>query len=628
VFDNVPLEHEYHNLGNDCYRLGQYEKAIAHYTKAVQLNAHMVEAYFNRALAYARLGQYEAALADANRVLATNASLHDAYYLRGRIWELCLDDRAAVADYRKALDLNSSFEAAAEQLQLITSREGMYRELRELRDQIEVEPTNGYLRYQSGQRLAMIGHTDDALRALEQARADGFVMADLWVELGQVYVASGRTIQGIAAFRQAIRVDPTVVVAYAHLGQLLTEAGRFREAVGVFRQALAMPNDDMASLYCGLGTALSGLKRWHEAREAFRRALVLESRLGEAALGLATVAWRQGDYDAAGNWCQRAVEQSPDHLSANLLAVTIALSKGDRHAASEMILRMFQAHPDDARVAYVLWAVRTHVALRAGYSDTDAATVRFWESHEQVVESARRLVRDRVRTHRELVGVQRDLPEELLEACPLVEEAAELLYQRLVASQRTALEELYDEVAKPGTIALADRLQRAAEIARCHDEEWLSDLCSAYAAILSGTPEAPHTEVVLAALERLSVLRAAHADPLLEVYRLCLDGLAAESVEDMLDLAPRTSRLARLASRPGFIVPGIGSVLMALAAWLERVRAAVHAATASDEWTEIAERGLELRVHLAENVAPPEQWVISSMLTNFGMIARQHVPAV
>ena len=303
MFDDVPLEHEYHNLGNDFYRLGQYEKAVDYYAKALELNPSLTESYFNRALAYARLGDYDSALADASHVINLDRSLHDAFYLRGRIFELSLNDQAAVADYAHALELSPSFSAATEQLRMIRARSWVYVELRELKDHIELEPGNGYLRYQYGQRLAMIGHHDDAVRALEQARANGFVFADLWVELGQAYVSQGRSVQGMAAFRQAIRLDPTNVTAYAHLGQLLAESGHHRDAVSVFRDALGMPNNDRASLLCGLGTALAGLRRWDESEQAFRDAMSIGSRFPEAAYGIGMIAWRQGRVEFADQWC-------------------------------------------------------------------------------------------------------------------------------------------------------------------------------------------------------------------------------------------------------------------------------------------------------------------------------------
>jgi len=623
MFDEVPLEHEYHNLGNDCYRLGQYDKAIAHYTKALQLNSRMAETYFNRALAYARLGEYEAALADASQVITMNKSLHDAYYLRGRIWELCLDDQAAVADYEKALELNPSFKTAAEQLRLITSREWVYKDLRQLRDQIALEPTNGYLKFQFGQRLSMIGHWDDAVRAFEQARANGFLMADLWVDLGQAYVALGRSIQGMAAFRQAIRVNPTEVAAYAHLGQLLTESGRFREAVGIFRQALSMPNDDMASLYCGLGTALNGLRRWDEARRAFQQAFALESRLPEAAVGLATVSWRQGDQDAAWKYCRQALDQSPQMVPALILAVNIAVSQGDIPVAADLVLRAFQANTEDERLAYVLWTLATHTAHHA-----ECTAAQLWQTHEHVVEMARRLVLDRVRTRRTLLNLQRDLSEALREACPLAEEAAEVLYQKLVGSPREVLVSLYDDLRDPGLIPPVERLTRAAELSRVHEQEWLAELCTAYTSVLSGTPEAPRLEVLLRALGRLVPLGVGHADALLDMYRFCMNGLAAESVEEMLALSPHLYRVALATNKAEFVVPNVGPFLISLSAWLDRVGRAAHSTIPSDEWAEIAEGGLELRTQLLEDIAPPELWALASVLTHFATLARQHVPTM
>jgi len=619
MFDDVPLEHEYHNLGNDFYRLGQYEKAVDHYAKALELNPALTETYFNRALAYARLGDYESALADASHVIDLDGSLHDAYYLRGRIWELSLNDKAAVADYEQALRLNPSFATASDQLRLIKARQWIYDELRQVRGQIELEPCNGYLRFQFGQKLAMIGHHDDAVRALEQARANGFVLADLWVELGQAYVTQGRNIQGMAAFRQAIRMDPTEVAAYAHLGQLLTEAGHHREAVGVFRQAISMPNTDAASLLCGLGMALAGLRRWDEAHRAFQEAMEMSPRLPEAAFGLAVVAWRQGEPDVAFSRCRQVLDTSPQMIPAVVLMVNIAVARGDIATAAETIIAAVRNSPHDERLAYVLWTLSAYTTRSFTYPASDT-----WRAHQPLVDAASRVVRDRVTTRNELLAVQRDLSDALLAACPLADEAAALMYQKLMARPRAVLSVLYEELRRPGIVRPVERLHRTAALAQKHEQGWLGDVCTAYAVLLSSSPEAPRLEVVLRTLGRLAPLGVNHAESLLEMYRIASDGLAADSIEGMLALRPRIERLAVAIAHPGFIVPEMPALLVDLCNWLDRVDQAANEDVA-DEWSCITDAGLDLRNRFAHGISAPEQWILGAMLTHFGAIARQQV---
>ena len=62
---------------------GQWDKAIAEYNKAIEINPSYAEAYYNRGVAYGRKGQYDQAISDCNKVIELNPSYAKAYYNRG-----------------------------------------------------------------------------------------------------------------------------------------------------------------------------------------------------------------------------------------------------------------------------------------------------------------------------------------------------------------------------------------------------------------------------------------------------------------------------------------------------------------------------------------------------------------
>ena len=55
----------------------EYNRAIEDFAKAISLDSHMAEAYFNRALAYLALEQKDKALADLSK--AGELGIYDAY---------------------------------------------------------------------------------------------------------------------------------------------------------------------------------------------------------------------------------------------------------------------------------------------------------------------------------------------------------------------------------------------------------------------------------------------------------------------------------------------------------------------------------------------------------------------
>ncbi len=117
-FGELSLEHEYHNLANDYYKIGEFQKAIDHYNKALELRPDLLETFFNRALAYTRLSQYDKAMEDLNKVIELNPNLAEAFYTRGLVHEYKLEYDLAILDYNKALDVDPAYAKADTQRQV------------------------------------------------------------------------------------------------------------------------------------------------------------------------------------------------------------------------------------------------------------------------------------------------------------------------------------------------------------------------------------------------------------------------------------------------------------------------------------------------------------------------------
>jgi len=117
-YGELSLEHEYHNLANDYYKIGEFDKAIEHYNKALELRPDLLETYFNRGLAYTRKGMYDKAMEDMNKVIELNPDLAEAYYTRGLVHEYKLEYDLAILDYNKALEVDPKYTKAETQRQV------------------------------------------------------------------------------------------------------------------------------------------------------------------------------------------------------------------------------------------------------------------------------------------------------------------------------------------------------------------------------------------------------------------------------------------------------------------------------------------------------------------------------
>ncbi len=89
---------EYVDRGNRYSRNGVYERAIADYTTAIELDADCADAWFNRGISWYEVGDYAQSIADFTEAIRINPS-DDNYYSRRSLSYLFNDEPdAAQAD--------------------------------------------------------------------------------------------------------------------------------------------------------------------------------------------------------------------------------------------------------------------------------------------------------------------------------------------------------------------------------------------------------------------------------------------------------------------------------------------------------------------------------------------------
>ena len=89
----------------------EYEKAITHYTKAIELNPNFAEAHCNRGLVYANKDDLNSAIQDFNTAIELNPNFVEAYYNRGFAYNKG-DFDTAIKDFDTAIHLNPNYMEA------------------------------------------------------------------------------------------------------------------------------------------------------------------------------------------------------------------------------------------------------------------------------------------------------------------------------------------------------------------------------------------------------------------------------------------------------------------------------------------------------------------------------------
>lgn len=95
-----------YRAGEGYYKMEKYDKAIAYYDKAIELNPNHALAYYDRAGAYAEIHQYKKAIADYDRAIELNPNDALAYYNRASAYSEIGENEKAIADYDRAIEID------------------------------------------------------------------------------------------------------------------------------------------------------------------------------------------------------------------------------------------------------------------------------------------------------------------------------------------------------------------------------------------------------------------------------------------------------------------------------------------------------------------------------------------
>ncbi|MBI4823391.1 MAG: tetratricopeptide repeat protein [Nitrospirae bacterium] len=96
---------DYFDKGYALAESGNYKEAISAYSKAIELNPELTDAYNNRGIAYKNLGDYQRAINEYNKAIELNPEFAEAYYNRGPAYNRLGDYQRAIADLKTSARL-------------------------------------------------------------------------------------------------------------------------------------------------------------------------------------------------------------------------------------------------------------------------------------------------------------------------------------------------------------------------------------------------------------------------------------------------------------------------------------------------------------------------------------------
>jgi tetratricopeptide (TPR) repeat protein len=240
----------YLNRGYAYLLKGSYDLAIADFTKAIELKPDYELAYGNRANTYLKKGNFDLALADINKAIQLRPDSADAYNDRGYTYRRMGNKDLALADLDRAIQLYGDSPKA-------------------------------YLAYfNRGLLRCSQGCSDLAFADYNKAIQLNPNYAEAYVERGSVYDLKKRFDLAVADFNKALHLKPNLPRAYNGLGWIKHQQGFFEQAIADYTTAIRI-DPKYATAYCNRGVAYAEIGEYDMAIADDTKALELDPNLND-----------------------------------------------------------------------------------------------------------------------------------------------------------------------------------------------------------------------------------------------------------------------------------------------------------------------------------------------------------
>ena len=105
-YKGLTCQNRANSTKNPAEKQREYDKAVGHYTEAIDLNPEYAAAYNNRGAVYSNQGEVDKAIQDYNTAIDLNPEDASVYYNRGAVYADKGEMDKAIQDYNTAIDLN------------------------------------------------------------------------------------------------------------------------------------------------------------------------------------------------------------------------------------------------------------------------------------------------------------------------------------------------------------------------------------------------------------------------------------------------------------------------------------------------------------------------------------------
>lgn len=232
ISDGYALTSSIHVVRGDTYAiLGNRNKAIIEYEKAITLDPNLADAHSNLGFTYVAIDKYDLAIKEFQKAMKLNPNCPEIYCNLGLAYNELGQYEEAIEKFLKAIKYSRYYTKAYYNLAVAYYKLGEYDEtIRVLRNAIIINYPYPKARTLTGKAYYMLGKYQEALNELTKSIEFDSDSADAHYALGLSYNKLSKYNEALREFKKVIKLNPTAN-AYCDLAFAYYQLGKYRRAI-------------------------------------------------------------------------------------------------------------------------------------------------------------------------------------------------------------------------------------------------------------------------------------------------------------------------------------------------------------------------------------------------------------
>jgi tetratricopeptide (TPR) repeat protein len=328
------------------HRLGDKDKAIECYQKAIDINPNFHVAFYAMGLAFSAKGDQNKAIECYQKAIDIKPDYHVAFNNMGSAYDDLGDKDKAIECYQKAIGIKPDFPEAFYNMGNAFSAKGDKDKAIEcFQKAIDIMPDFHVAFNNMGSAFSAKGDQDKAIECYQKAIDIKPDKHEAFNNMGSAYYDLGDKDKAIECYEKAIDIKPDFHVAFYNMGVACNDLGDKDKAIECYQKAIDIKPDYHVA-FNNMGSAYDDLGDKDKAIECYQKAIGIKPDKHEAFYNMGSAFSAKGDYDKAIECYQKAIDIQPNYHEAFNNMGSAFSAKGDKDKAIECYDKAIDIMPD------------------------------------------------------------------------------------------------------------------------------------------------------------------------------------------------------------------------------------------------------------------------------------------